>query len=282
MTPSGPILGLNKRRKIKLRSKLQPACSRAVYQQCVKNRGQKKEGRVVFPLFICCCFAFSAYFSFLFYDRGGYFFYLWGTWRALLVLGCKKGSYCRIPNKSNDFICLHLSCPIYTSTEAGGVNQTCHHSLCLSLWEWLWLWHKCRSKQSWPQWHHIYSFELLLLVAVGVIRHRSAADVFFPTENLSSAQTTKRWDFPTEATGESQFCWVVGLFCYPRHLTLGALLSHFTLTDNSVQNKHEIANMKRAWPLSDFSHRNLSPYLSPCKDEIMADRKFLQISAGVI
>lgn len=74
MTPSGPILGLNKRRKIKLRSKLQPACSRAVYQQCAKNRGQKKEGWVVFPLFICCCFAFSAYFSFLFYDRGGFFF----------------------------------------------------------------------------------------------------------------------------------------------------------------------------------------------------------------
>lgn len=41
MTPSGPILGLNKRWKIKLRSKLQPACSRTVYQQCVRN--QKKE-----------------------------------------------------------------------------------------------------------------------------------------------------------------------------------------------------------------------------------------------
>lgn len=103
MTPSGPILGLNKRRKIKLRSKLQPACSRAVYQQCAKNRGQKKEGWVVFPLFICCCFVFSAYLSFLFYDRGGFFFYLWETWRALLVLGCKKGSNCRIPNKSNDW-----------------------------------------------------------------------------------------------------------------------------------------------------------------------------------
>jgi len=30
MTPSGPILGLNEWRKITLRSKLQPVCSRAV------------------------------------------------------------------------------------------------------------------------------------------------------------------------------------------------------------------------------------------------------------
>lgn len=48
MTPSGPILGLNKRRKIKLRSKLQPACSRAVYQQCVGNQSGKKAGWVFF------------------------------------------------------------------------------------------------------------------------------------------------------------------------------------------------------------------------------------------
>lgn len=45
MTPSGPILGLNKRWKIKLRSKLQPACSRAVYQQCVRNQREKKTTR---------------------------------------------------------------------------------------------------------------------------------------------------------------------------------------------------------------------------------------------
>ena len=49
MTPSGPILGLNKRWKIKLRSKLQPACSRAVYQQCVRNQREKKTGWAVFP-----------------------------------------------------------------------------------------------------------------------------------------------------------------------------------------------------------------------------------------
>lgn len=180
------------------------------------------------------------------------------------------------------FICLHLSCPIYTSTEAGGVNQTCHHSLCLSLWEWLWLWHKCHSKQSWPQWHHIYSFELLLLVAVGVIRHRSTADVFFFQLKTSVRPRRRKGEIsPQRLRGKASFAELLD-FCYPRYLTLGALLSHFTLTDNSVQNKHEIANMKRAWPLSDFSHRNLSPYLSPCEDEIMADRKFLQISAGVI
>lgn len=42
MTPSGPILGLNKRWKIKLRSKLQLACSRAVYQQRARNQREKK------------------------------------------------------------------------------------------------------------------------------------------------------------------------------------------------------------------------------------------------
>lgn len=47
MTPSGPILGLNKWRKIKLRSKLQPACSCTVYQQCAWNQGGKK-GLAVF------------------------------------------------------------------------------------------------------------------------------------------------------------------------------------------------------------------------------------------
>lgn len=42
MTPSGPILGLNKRWKIKLRSKLHTACSHAVYQQCAGNQGNRK------------------------------------------------------------------------------------------------------------------------------------------------------------------------------------------------------------------------------------------------
>lgn len=70
--------------------------------------------------------------------------------------------------------------------------------------------------------------------------------------------------------------------CYPYHLTSWVLLRHFTLTDNSVQNKHEIATTKRTWPHSDFSCRNLSPYLSPCKDEIMADRKFSRITAYYI
>jgi len=42
MTLSGSILGLHKRWKIKLHSKLQPACSRAAYQQCDRNQGQKK------------------------------------------------------------------------------------------------------------------------------------------------------------------------------------------------------------------------------------------------
>lgn len=51
MTPSGPILGLNKWWKIKLRSKLQPACSRAVYQQCARNqRGGKKRGGLFFHI----------------------------------------------------------------------------------------------------------------------------------------------------------------------------------------------------------------------------------------
>lgn len=49
MTQSGPILGLNKRWKIKLRSKLQPACSCAVYQQCARNKRETKKGRAVFP-----------------------------------------------------------------------------------------------------------------------------------------------------------------------------------------------------------------------------------------
>lgn len=103
MTPSGPILGLNKRRKIKLRSKLQPACSRAVYQQCAKNRGQKKGGMGCFsPIHLLLFCVFCLPFFFILWQRR-LFFYLWGTWRALLVLGCKKGSNCRIPNKSNDW-----------------------------------------------------------------------------------------------------------------------------------------------------------------------------------
>lgn len=53
MTPSGPILGLNKRRKIKLRSKLQPACSRAVYQQCVRNQsGEKRRSGLFSVIFL--------------------------------------------------------------------------------------------------------------------------------------------------------------------------------------------------------------------------------------
>lgn len=48
MTLSGPILGLNKRWKLKLHSKLQPACSRAVYQQFARNQRFKKKGWIVF------------------------------------------------------------------------------------------------------------------------------------------------------------------------------------------------------------------------------------------
>lgn len=59
MTPSGPILDLNKRQKIKLRSKLQPACSRTVYQQCArKQKGEKIRGGLFFliHLLLLCDF----------------------------------------------------------------------------------------------------------------------------------------------------------------------------------------------------------------------------------
>lgn len=182
------------------------------------------------PIHLLLFCVFCLPFFFILWQRRLFFFYLWGTWRALLVLGCKKGSNCRIPNKSNDwnwnmqvtrsplplrvrFICLHLSCPIYTSTEAGGVNQTCHHSLCLSLWEWLWLWHKCHSKQSWPQWHHIYSFELLLLVAVGVIRHRSTADVFFFQLKTSVRPRRRKGEIsPQRLRGKASFAELLDSF----------------------------------------------------------------------
>lgn len=90
---------------------------------------------------------------------------------------------------------VYLSSPqlshISVHRETGGVNQWCHHSLCPTLLERLWLRHKCCSKQSWPQWHCIYSLYLLLLGDVWVIRHRSVVDVFFPTEERSSAGTAK-------------------------------------------------------------------------------------------
>ncbi len=153
MTPSGPILGLYKRWKIKLRSKLQPACSRAVYQQCAKTKG-KKEWVGCFSIFICCCFAFSAYFSSLFDDRGT--FYLWETYSA--KAGCCKSvlqaillydpeqewwfkmkhSGMRSERLSPSLLGLvYLSSPqlshISAHREAGGMNQARHHSLCPSL-----------------------------------------------------------------------------------------------------------------------------------------------------
>lgn len=84
MTPSGPILGLNKRWKIKLRSKLQPACSRAVYQQCVRNqrRGEKKQGvGCFFSSHLLFCLI-SAVFSFCF-ESGEK---LWGASSELICL----------------------------------------------------------------------------------------------------------------------------------------------------------------------------------------------------
>lgn len=65
MTPSGPILGLNKWWKIKLRSKLQLACSRTVYQQCATNQREKRRGGLLFHihllLFSCFCLLFVFY-----------------------------------------------------------------------------------------------------------------------------------------------------------------------------------------------------------------------------
>lgn len=74
MTPSGPILGLNKRWKIKLRSKLQPACSRAVYQQCVRKQWDKKKGRAVFP-HSSVVLLFLPTFLFLFNERRSFFIF---------------------------------------------------------------------------------------------------------------------------------------------------------------------------------------------------------------
>lgn len=105
MTPSGPILGLNKRWKIKLRSKLQPACSRAVYQQRVRNQGRQRKGWAVFPYSsVVVVLRFLPTFLFLPDDRGTFFFF----WRNLSSTSgpdckpsCRRSSF-RVLNESDD------------------------------------------------------------------------------------------------------------------------------------------------------------------------------------
>lgn len=223
MTPSGPILGLNKRWKIKLRSKLQPACSRAVYQQCVRNQREKRrEGRfsyssVVLLLFLAC-------YSFISKGREDTLYS-----GSAPSASCRR-SWSRILNEGDDLrwniqgwglkglsLCLqhllYLSSPqlshISRLREAGGVNQVGHHSLCPRLWEPRRRQHKCSGKQSRPQWLHIYSHYLLHLVDVWVIRHRSLAGLLF---------TDLRTWFNGESKGEILLQWLpavrlLGLNC---------------------------------------------------------------------
>lgn len=86
MTPSGPILGLNKRRKIKLRSKLQPACSRAVYQHCVGNLRGKKAGWVFFFSVILL----NVWWILVSFGSGEN---LWGVQVSSSVFSVSKGKY---------------------------------------------------------------------------------------------------------------------------------------------------------------------------------------------
>lgn len=67
--------------------------------------------------------------------------------------------------------------------------------------------HKCSTKQLQPQWHHIYSLNLLLLAAVWVIRCRSVVDhmvVFFTAE--SDSTKTAKVRFSCSVCKDSQFC----------------------------------------------------------------------------
>lgn len=140
MTPSGPILGLNKRWKIKLRSKLQPACSRAVYQQCVRNQGgwAGEVGRGVFffnsfvLLLNFCCILFSL-------EAGGEVrvsssFFLVSSARIRTKRGDDLGRGVQAGKPESEFICPppQLS-RISALGVAGGMNQARHHSLCPSL-----------------------------------------------------------------------------------------------------------------------------------------------------
>lgn len=180
------------------------------------------------PIHLLLFCVFCLPFFFILWQRR-LFFYLWGTWRALLVLGCKKGSNCRIPNKSNDWNwnmqgrdLLSLSgygLSAFTSAvpyiQAQRLVVWIRPAIIHSVWasEWLWLWHKCHSKQSWPQWHHIYSFELLLLVAVGVIRHRSTADVFFFQLKTSVRPRRRKGEIsPQRLRGKASFAELLDSF----------------------------------------------------------------------
>lgn len=62
--------------------------------------------------------------------------------------------------------------------------------------------HKCRGKQSRPQWLRIYSLYLLLLAAIWVIR-RSVADVFFPAEDHDLTKGGEGEIFLQSVQGES-------------------------------------------------------------------------------
>lgn len=128
MTLSGPILGLNKRWKLKLHSKLQPACSRAVYRQFARNHRFKKKGWIVFLYSSVVVLLFSACFSCL-DDRGT--FKPQGTSTKRMRHSGKVWSLLGL---------VYLSSPqLYKSVhrEAKDVNQGHYHLLCLSLVEML-------------------------------------------------------------------------------------------------------------------------------------------------
>lgn len=151
MTPSGPILGLNKRWKIKLHSKLQPACSRTVYQQCVRNQRReekKNKGWDVFFYSSVVLLNFCCIFILLWIWREALRSFKWAhlsflvssvrvlteggddlRWdiqvgeRASPSLTSGRQVYQSPPQLS------HISAP----RVAGGMNQARHHSLCPGL-----------------------------------------------------------------------------------------------------------------------------------------------------